>query len=46
MILVKELKQSLRHEIEVKEIDAPLEHPIFAQALVDGFEDLMSRDRQ
>jgi uncharacterized protein (UPF0261 family) len=46
MILVKELKKLLRHEIQIKEIDANLEDPMFAQALVDGFEELMNRARQ
>jgi uncharacterized protein (UPF0261 family) len=41
MILVRELKRLLKPEIDVREVDAHLEDPLFAQALVDGFEELM-----
>jgi uncharacterized protein (UPF0261 family) len=40
MILVNELKRCLKPEVEVIEIDANLEDEQFAQALVDGFEEL------
>lgn len=40
MIFVNELKRCLKPEVEVIEIDANLEDEQFAQALVDGFDEL------
>lgn len=41
MIFVNELKRNIKPEIKVIEIDANLEDPQFAQAMVDGFDELM-----
>ena len=41
MIFVNELKRNIKPEIEVIEIDANLEDPQFAQAMVEGFDELM-----
>ena len=43
MILVNELKRYLKPEVEVIEIDANLEDEPFAQALVDGFDELFKK---
>lgn len=44
MIFVNELRKQLKPEIEVIEIDANLEDLSFAQALVEGFEQLMKAE--
>lgn len=41
-VFADELKRRLRHDIEVREIDADLETPEFVQAIVQAFNDVMS----
>jgi uncharacterized protein (UPF0261 family) len=41
MIFVNELKKHLKPEVDIIEIDANLEDEPFAQAMVEGFEELM-----
>jgi uncharacterized protein (UPF0261 family) len=38
---VDKLKERLKPEIEVREVDANIDGPIFAQAIVDAFEEVM-----
>jgi uncharacterized protein (UPF0261 family) len=38
---VDELKKRLKREIEVRDVDADLETPEFAQAIVDAFDEIM-----
>ncbi len=40
---VKELRKQLRPEIEVREIDAWIEEPVFAGALVEALNEMMHR---
>jgi uncharacterized protein (UPF0261 family) len=39
---VDKLKKKLKPEIEVREVDANIDDPIFAQAIVNAFEEVMS----
>jgi len=41
-VFVDELKKKLRQDIEVREVDADLDTPEFAQAIVKAFEDVMA----
>ncbi|HUL21039.1 MAG TPA: Tm-1-like ATP-binding domain-containing protein [Thermodesulfobacteriota bacterium] len=45
---VDKLKEKLKPEIEVREVDANIDDPIFAKAVVNAFEEVMSskQDRQ
>jgi len=43
MIFVDELKKLVKKEVEIIEVDANLEEPLFAEALVEGFEELMEK---
>jgi uncharacterized protein (UPF0261 family) len=45
---VDKLKEKLKAEIEVREVDANIDDPIFARAIVDAFEEVMSskQDRE
>ncbi len=45
---VDKLKEKLKPEVEVREVDANIDDPIFARALVDAFEEVMSskQDRE
>ncbi len=47
-IFVDKLKENLKPEIEVREVDANIDDPIFAKAIVSAFEEVMSskRDRE
>jgi uncharacterized protein (UPF0261 family) len=38
---VDKLKEKLKPEIEVREVDANVDDPIFAQAIVSAFEEVM-----
>ena len=38
---VDKLKEKLKPEIEVREVDANIDDPIFAQAIVTAFEEVM-----
>jgi uncharacterized protein (UPF0261 family) len=40
-ILVDKLKEKLKPDIEVREVDANIDDPIFAKAIVDAFEEVM-----
>ena len=41
-VFVDKLKEKLKAEIEVREVDANIDDPIFAQAIVNAFEEVMS----
>ncbi len=41
-IFVDKLKEKLKPEIEVREVDANIDDPIFAKAIVNAFEEVMS----
>jgi len=45
---VDKLKEKLKPEIEVREVDANIDDPIFAKAIVNAFEEVMSskQDRE
>jgi uncharacterized protein (UPF0261 family) len=47
-IFVDKLKEKLKPEIEVREVDANIDDPIFAKAIVNAFEEVMSskQDRE
>ena len=40
-VFVNEFKKQLRQDIEVREVDADLEAPEFAQAMVEAFDEVM-----
>ena len=46
MIFINELKKHLKPEVEIIEIDANLEDTLFAQAMVEGFDQLMKAKRK
>ena len=41
-VFVDKLKEKLKAEIEVREVDANIDDPIFAKAIVNAFEEVMS----
>ncbi len=44
-IFVDKLKEKLKPEIEVREVDANIDDPIFAKAIVGAFEEVMSSEQ-
>lgn len=45
-IFVDKLKEKLKPEIEVREVDANIDDPIFAKAIVNAFEEVMSSKQE
>lgn len=44
MIFVNELKRLVNREVEIIEVEANLEEPLFAEALVESFEQIMKKE--